>query len=80
MANDPGQNAVSRLKIMEQENNGYKIAEFDLKQRGPGDFIRENDEKIRQHGALKLRMAGALDDARLLYRAVDAAEKYLGVK
>ena len=24
--------------------------------------------------------AGALDDARLLYRAVDAAEKYLGVK
>lgn len=76
MANDPGQNAVSRLKIMEQENNGYKIAEFDLKQRGPGDFIRDNGEKIRQHGALKLRMAGALDDARLLYRAFEWAEKY----
>lgn len=76
MANDPGQNAVSRLKIMEQENNGYKIAEFDLKQRGPGDFIRENDEKIRQHGALKLRMAGALDDAGLLYRAFEWAERY----
>ena len=76
MANDPGQNAVSRLKIMEQENNGYKIAEFDLKQRGPGDFIRENGEKIRQHGALKLRMAGALDDAKLLYRAFEWAEKY----
>lgn len=80
MADDPGDTAAARLRIMEQENNGYKIAEFDLKQRGPGDFIRENDEKIRQHGALKLRMAGALDDARLLYRAVDAAEKYLGVK
>ena len=76
MANDPGQNAVSRLKIMEQENNGYKIAEFDLKQRGPGDFIRDNGEKIRQHGALKLRMAGALDDAKLLYRAFEWAEKY----
>jgi ATP-dependent DNA helicase RecG len=76
MANDPGQNAVSRLKIMEEENNGYKIAEFDLKQRGPGDFIRDNGEKIRQHGALKLRMAGALDDARLLYRAFEWAEKY----
>ena len=80
MADDPGDAAAARLRMMEQENNGYKIAEFDLKQRGPGDFIRENDEKIRQHGALKLRMAGALDDARLLYRAVDAAEKYLGVK
>ena len=53
MANDPGQNAVSRLKIMERENNGYKIAEFDLKQRGPGDFIRDNGEKIRQHGAFE---------------------------
>ena len=76
MANDPGQNAEARLKIMESENNGYKIAEFDLKQRGPGDFIRENDEKIRQHGALKLKMAGALDDAALLYRALEWAEKY----
>ena len=76
MANSPGQNAVSRLKIMEQENNGYKIAEFDLKQRGPGDFIRDNGEKIRQHGALKLRMAGALDDAKLLYSAFEWAEKY----
>ncbi len=76
MANDPGQNAVSRLRIMEEENNGYKIAEFDLKQRGPGDFIRDNGEKIRQHGALKLRMAGALDDAQLLYRAFEWAEKY----
>ena len=76
MADDPGQAAVARLQLMEHENNGYKIAEFDLKQRGPGDFIRENDEKIRQHGALKLRMAGALDDARLLYRAFEWAEKY----
>lgn len=76
MADSPGQTAVARLKIMEQENNGYKIAEFDLKQRGPGDFIRENGEKIRQHGALKLRMAGALDDAKLLYRAFEWAEKY----
>ncbi len=76
MANSPGQTAEARLKIMESENNGYKIAEFDLKQRGPGDFIRENDEKIRQHGALKLKMAGALDDASLLYRAFEWAEKY----
>lgn len=75
IAHDPGQAAVSRLKLMEQENNGYKIAEFDLKQRGPGDFIRENDEKIRQHGALKLRLAGGLDDAQLLYRAFEWAEK-----
>ena len=77
MANSPGQTAEARLKIMESENNGYKIAEFDLKQRGPGDFIRENDEKIRQHGALKLKMAGALDDAALLYRAFEWAEQYL---
>ena len=79
MSDSPGATAEERLKLMERENNGYKIAEFDLKQRGPGDFIRENDEKIRQHGQLKLRMAGALDDARLLYRAFEWAEKYTEV-
>ncbi len=76
MADDPGDNAVSRLRLMEQENNGYKIAEFDLKQRGPGDFIKENEEKVRQHGMLKLRVAGALDDVQMLYRAFAAAEEH----
>ena len=61
---------------MESENNGYKIAEFDLKQRGPGDFLKENEEKVRQHGMLKLRVAGALDDVQMLYRAFAAAEEH----
>ncbi len=76
MANDPGDTAVSRLKLMESENNGYKIAEFDLKQRGPGDFLKENEEKVRQHGMLKLRVAGALDDVQMLYRAFAEAEAH----
>ena len=45
-----GVNARDRLNIMKNESSGYKISEFDLKQRGPGDFVAISGGSTRQHG------------------------------
>lgn len=60
---------MKRLNVMKECRDGYKIAESDLKFRGPGDFIKENSEKIRQHGDIKTSFGSMLDDVELLYSA-----------
>ncbi len=72
--------AMERLRVMKECSDGFKIAEQDLKQRGPGDFIKTNSDQIRQHGELKMSFGGLLDDARLLYSAFEDAKKYLQVE
>jgi ATP-dependent DNA helicase RecG len=42
-----------RLEVMKSTSDGFKIAEEDLKHRGPGDFFGS-----RQHGLPKMRIAG----------------------
>ncbi len=64
-----GDGANKRLEVMKNCRNGYKIAEEDLKQRGPGDFFKINDEKIRQHGDIKTSFGTMFDDVELLYAA-----------
>jgi ATP-dependent DNA helicase RecG len=49
-----------RLKAMESTNDGFELAELDLDQRGPGDFLG-----TRQSGFAELRMA-KLSDVRLI--------------
>jgi len=66
--------AVSRerLDIMRSTNDGFKIAEEDLKLRGPGDFFGS-----RQHGLPELRIADFASDMLLLSRAQGAADDVL---
>lgn len=64
--------SLSRLKIMESSNNGFVIAEEDLKLRGPGDFFG-----IRQHGLPEFKLANLLKDIELLKLAIDAAKETL---
>ena len=52
-----------RLKAMETTNDGFKLAELDLEQRGPGDFLGS-----RQSGFAELHMA-RLTDIRLIEKA-----------
>lgn len=61
-----------RLKIMTQTGDGFKIAEEDLRLRGPGDFFGQ-----RQHGLPGLKIADLGCDTLLLQEAQTAAEELL---
>lgn len=55
-----GQNTKARLEIMCSTNDGFKIADEDLKMRGPGDFFGE-----RQHGLPQMSIADFADTKSL---------------
>jgi len=67
--------ALSRLEFMTKCTDGFKIAEYDLEQRGPGDFFGE-----RQHGELQLPLASTTRDVTLFKKAADSAKAYLDSK
>ena len=66
--------ARKRLRVMASTNNGFEIAEEDLKMRGPGDFFSGAcNSEMRQSGGIKLRLAKCCDDASLMDCAVQEA-------
>jgi len=62
----------ARLKAMTQLRDGFRIAEEDLRIRGPGDFFGQ-----RQHGLPALKIADLSCDMALLKEAQAAAEQLL---
>ena len=72
VSSSKGENARERLKVLAGTTDGFKIAEEDLKLRGPGDFFGD-----RQHGLPQLRIADLAGDTRLLKQAQDAAHAML---
>ena len=61
-----------RLRAMTRTGDGFKIAEEDLRLRGPGDFFGQ-----RQHGLPALKVADLSCDVALLREAQAAAEALL---
>lgn len=57
-----------RLDIINKSNDGFKIAEEDLKLRGPGDFFG-----VRQSGDMEFKIGDIFTDAQVLKNAADAA-------
>ena len=53
--------ARRRLSILESTHDGFKIAEEDLRLRGPGEFF-----STRQHGLPELRVADLIEDFDLM--------------
>lgn len=58
-----------RLNVMRQTNDGFQVAEYDLKSRGPGDFLGK-----RQHGLPQLKIADMSTDMDILLQAQEAAQ------
>ena len=64
--------AQARLKILEETNDGFKIAEADLKLRGPGELLGRE-----QSGALDLRFGNLAEDLNLIRQARELVAKIL---
>lgn len=69
---DKGELARDRLRILCKTNDGFKIAQADLAQRGPGDFFGS-----RQHGLPALHIADMNTDLALMQAAREEAETIL---
>ena len=61
-----------RLRVLAKTADGFRIAEEDLKLRGPGDFFGQ-----RQHGLPQLGIADLAADMRVLKEAQQAAQALL---
>lgn len=68
----PSDTANERLRIMEETHDGFKIAELDLKLRGPGEFLG-----TRQSGIPAFRIANLLRDQKILEWAKQQAEGFV---
>jgi ATP-dependent DNA helicase RecG len=67
--------AQARLKILEETNDGFKIAEADLKLRGPGELLGRE-----QSGMPKFRFGNLVEDLDLIRQARELAKKFLTAK
>ena len=63
---------LERLKVMEETNNGFVIAEKDLELRGPGDFLG-----VRQSGLPEFLIADIIKDTKTLELARYEAQKFI---
>lgn len=61
-----------RIQTMVRTNNGFEIAEADLKLRGPGDI-----EGTQQSGIVNLRLADLAKDGKILQAAREVAARIL---
>ena len=60
LADDPGDEARDRLKVVERLTDGFKLADEDLRMRGPGDYMGR-----RQSGFAQFKVA-SIDDIDMI--------------
>lgn len=61
VSDNKSDSAQERLQVMKKSSDGFEIADYDLKTRGPGDFFGK-----RQHGLPNLVIADMLEDMETL--------------
>ena len=67
-----GTNVAERLKFLCSTQDGFKVSQFDLDHRGPGDFFGK-----RQHGLPELKIADMADDISTLEKSRNACRMML---
>ena len=72
MSGSKSKETKKRLEILNRSNDGFHIANEDMKLRGPGDLFG-----IRQSGLMNFRIGDVFQDARVLQQANEAAGKIL---
>lgn len=63
---------MKRLEILNKSNDGFKIAEEDLKQRGPGELFG-----VRQSGDVSFALGDIYSDSDVLMEAAQAVDRFL---
>ncbi len=71
MSEHPSEDAQARLSVMERESDGFRVAEEDMKLRGPGELTG-----TRQSGVPDMKLA-SLQDTQLLSAAREEATAVL---
>lgn len=71
---DDSQPPSRRLRALESSQDGFQLAELDLRMRGPGAVYG-----TAQHGVLDLRLA-PIEDTHLITRARSSAEQFIEKK
>lgn len=64
--------SIARLKMVEETSDGFKLAEYDLLHRGPGEFFGE-----KQAGNMNFKYADILKDHDLLETVIVDSEKIM---
>lgn len=72
IAGETSQKTLKRLKVLEASNDGFYIAEMDLKLRGPGEL-----RGVRQSGYPELKLGDLTEDTDLIERARALAKEIL---
>ena len=72
VSDNKSEDVKARLSIMTKTNNGFEIAEEDLRLRGPGDFFGS-----RQHGLPEMHVADLGADTQVLKIAQEEAKALL---
>ncbi len=72
ISDNTSEDVRARLSIMEKTNDGFRIAEEDLRLRGPGDFFGS-----RQHGLPEMHVADLGADTQVLKTAQEEAKALL---
>jgi len=72
MSSSKTETAQSRLKVLEQSQDGFFISEMDMRFRGPGEVLG-----TRQSGLPDFTLASLVEDQEVLELAREAAEKVI---